>query len=159
MFRRFSYVLNLMAARERVASGEYSRALEAVCATYRIYRCNSPSTKAPTLINIMCALVAWNLQNPAMTFDALAISADQLARRTPKKRRARRNNKYLLYYCKYLLQFAEHDFDYSPDRDLSELRLYKRGSIDVTKVDNWFRETFPIDRVWLASEWGMGSGS
>jgi hypothetical protein len=139
--------------------GEYSRALGAVFAIYRSYRCDSPSKKAPLLVNIMCALLAWNLQYPVMTFDACAISADQLFLRSPKTRRGRRNIKYLLYYCKYLLQFAEHDFDYLGDRDLSKLRLYQRGSIDLAKVDRFLRETFPIDRVWLASEWGIGSGS
>jgi hypothetical protein len=158
MLRRLSYAANLLAARQRVASGEYADAIEAVRAAYRSYGCERPCVQAPPELNIMCALASWNLKDQAMTFEACEIAANQLFHRSPSTPRGRRNVKYLIYYCKYLLQFAEHDFDYSRERDLSRLRLYMGGSINAAKVDDLLRRTFPIDAEWLESNSGVGSG-
>jgi hypothetical protein len=85
------------------------------------------------------------------------MATNQLFRRPGDEVRIRHNVKYLLYYCKFLLQFAEQDFGYSRDRDLTRLRIHKGGTVDIAKVDDLLRRTFPVQPEWLEGAWGAGS--
>jgi hypothetical protein len=160
IFRRLSYAVKFVFARERVIRGDFAGALEVVNGIYHDYRCSGPCREAPVTVNVIYALAAWNLSRQDLTFQGCYIAADQLSDKIKADNpiKVRRNSKYLMCYCKYLLQFAESEVDRSQTYDLTVLRAYQCTKIAVAKVDGLLRRSFPIDQEWLEGQWAIAEG-
>ena len=153
--KKARYAANFVAAREQIIQGDYLRAFKTVTCVYRDFGCEGPCGSVPPVMNALYALSAWNLQKPRETFAGCAMASGQILGTAIKNSRSFSDSDqtYLLYYLKYLLQFAESDFGYSDDSSLADLRNYRGVKIDLQKIAGLLRRSFPIDQDWLESQW------
>ncbi len=158
LINRFVWAIKFVAARDCLMRGDFNRAFATAESIYRDYRCDAPSLAVPPTVNVIYALSAWNLHKPRETFEACGIAATQLLDRLPASRAVRSGYDcaYLIYYLKYLLQFAEHDFGVSSCPGLAALRAHSVTRMDLRKVQALLKRSFPIDQHWLESQWVTG---
>ena len=150
--RRALYAFRFLVARQQLISGEFERAFTTAEAIFLDYGCDGPCEKVPPIAN---ALAAWNIRKPLQTFDGCELAARQLSARLEGKQSTRSRTEliYMMFYLKYLLQFAESDFGDAPNIELAKLRAYSGQIIEVDGIDKLFTQSFPIESGWLQAQW------
>lgn len=144
---RLRSALLLIAARDRVAAGDFDAARKL---TERIFaRHQARGLDVPLNADIMRALIAWNMHDHGETISCVRRAADKIGQRLAKARPERSDElHYLRAFCWTLLHHSEASGASVSWQNFAD--LVPASHVNLARVSRTVREMFPVgDEVFV----------
>lgn len=154
LFSRFKYAALFVGARQDIMDGRVTAAEQKLEKLYELYEASPPTKLIPIRLNVLSALIFYNMADYYRTLQHCRLTLDQIRDALPNRKGEKIEDElhYLMGYCKNLVEFAESaaggrgQFEFG---DLDELRAPR---FDRSKVDPLVLRTFPLqDTSWWAN--------